>query len=70
MTNIELQKIVDQQDKKRIDYPAIPLINEESEFRDLESSPGPSLTSGISDDNIDKELKSDIFILIPNDNCL
>lgn len=54
MTNIDLQKILDEQDKNRIDYPAIPLINEEPEVIDLEHSRNQSLTSEIHNDNTDK----------------
>ncbi len=38
MTNIELQHVIDDQNKHRMDYPVIPLVNEESEVIDLEYS--------------------------------
>ena len=50
MTNIDLQKVLDDQNKHRMDYPVIPLVNEESEVIDLESSIS-SLTSEISSNN-------------------
>ena len=39
MTNIDLQKVLDEQNNNRIDYPVIPLINEESDVIYLEHSP-------------------------------
>ena len=39
LTNIDLQKVLDEQNNNRMDYPVIPLVNEESEVIDLEHSP-------------------------------
>jgi hypothetical protein len=50
MTNIELQHVIDDQNKHRMDYPVIPLVNEESEVIDLEHSPIPSLTTRSDND--------------------
>lgn len=54
LTNIDSQKILDEQDKNRMDYLVIPVTNKESEVIDVEHSPGRTLTSEISEDNTDK----------------
>jgi hypothetical protein len=50
MTNIDLQKIMDEQNKNRMDYPVIPLVNEEPEVINFECSSTPSLTTRSDDD--------------------
>jgi len=45
MTSMDLQKVLDEQNNNRIDYPVIPLVSEESEVIDLERSLTQSLTN-------------------------
>jgi hypothetical protein len=50
ITNIELQKVLNERDKHRIEYPVIPLINEESEVIDLEHSHTSTITTRSDND--------------------
>jgi hypothetical protein len=42
MTTMDLQKVLDEQNNNKINYPVIPLVNEESDVIDLEHSPTSS----------------------------